>query len=194
MVTGSWDHSIKVWNMERQDCLLSLNSSRVVGCLDTSPHSPGICVTGHPDCSLRLWDVRVNAMVMAVSQQNKEKKNENDAAASNILISENIFRPSHKAWISSVQWSHHDPYQLYTASHDGTFKLWDIRSSTPLHTVRVWPSNHDKNNNQDKLLCLATTMGTNTNTIFVGGTTCIVEQFQLRPPSKMTLTTFDVHG
>lgn len=28
LITGSWDHSLKVWDIERQDCLLTLNGSR----------------------------------------------------------------------------------------------------------------------------------------------------------------------
>ncbi|KAL7571998.1 hypothetical protein ACA910_001654 [Epithemia clementina (nom. ined.)] len=173
LVTCSWDYSIKVWNMERQDCLLSLNSSRVVGCLDTSPHSPGICVTGHPDCSLRLWDVRVGDD----NNNNNNNNTSGDGGASSILVSDNVFRPSHKAWISHVQWSCRDPYQIYSCSHDGTLKVWDIRSATPLHTVRVLPSNNNDDNQNDKLFSLATM---ETDTIFTGGTTCVVKQFQMK--------------
>jgi ribosome biogenesis protein YTM1 len=168
LITASWDHSIKVWNVERQDCLLStLNSSRVVGCLDTSPHSSGICVTGHPDCSVRLWDVRASATGDAQK-------------ASSILVSDNVFRPSHRSWISKVQWSTSNPYQVYSSSHDGTVKVWDIRSSYPLYTVRVLPSNSPPD---EKILSMATfeggTGGSNCNYLFAGGTNRVVEQFQL---------------
>jgi ribosome biogenesis protein YTM1 len=57
VVTGSWDHSVKVWSVESQDCLLTLNGSRVVSCMDLSTHSE-VVATGHPDCTIRLWDVR----------------------------------------------------------------------------------------------------------------------------------------
>lgn len=172
LITASWDHSIKVWNVERQDCLLSLNSSRVVGCLDTSPHSSGICVTGHPDCTVRLWDVRAAAG--------------SDASGSSILVSDNVFRPSHKAWISQVQWSTTNPYQIYSCSHDGTVKVWDIRSPTQLSTVRILPASPT-----DKVLGLATLevpaesgvealgSGTNRGLLFAGGTNRIVEQYRL---------------
>jgi ribosome biogenesis protein len=42
LITASWDHSIKLWNIERRDCILTLNGSRVVSCVDTSPHPPAL--------------------------------------------------------------------------------------------------------------------------------------------------------
>ena len=170
LVTGSWDHSVKVWDVERQECVLSLNGSRVVACLDTSHHSEGIVATGHPDCTIRLWDVRTD--------------NSNNNSSS--LVSDKTFRPSHKAWVSAVQWSPNNPYHLASTSHDGTVKVWDIRSSVPLHTVRVFPKT-------EKGLCLAygqymerskndtegtgTTPGSDSASLFLGGTDCVVKHF-----------------
>ena len=163
LITGSWDHSVKTWDMERQECVLSLNGSRVVACLDTSHHSDGIVATGHPDCSVRLWDLRTS----------KE--------ASSSVVSDKTFRPSHKEWVSAVQWSPRSPYHLASTSHDGTVKVWDIRSSIPLHTVRVFPKS-------EKGLCMAygehADSGTDINSsggilasLFLGGTDCVVKQF-----------------
>jgi len=152
LITGSWDHSLKVWDIERQDCLLTLNGSRVVSCLDTSYHSTGIVATGHPDCTVRLWDTRTA----------------DDAKESSLmLVSDNTFRPSHKEWIADVQWSRHNPYHLASTSHDGTVKMWDIRSPLPLHTVRAFGKT-------DKGLSLV--YGEN-GYMFAGGTDCIVKQF-----------------
>jgi ribosome biogenesis protein YTM1 len=158
LITGSWDHSLKVWDIERQDCLLTLNGSRVISCLDTSYHSAGVVATGHPDCMVRLWDVRTD--------QSRE---------TNLALSDNTFKPSHKAWISSVQWSRRDPYQLASTSHDGTIKLWDIRSSLPLHTVRAFPK-------KEKGLCLAfgTAESDAAGLLLVGGTDCVVKHFSTK--------------
>ena len=153
LVTGSWDHSIKVWDMENQDCLLTLNGSKVVSCMDTSYFTAGIVATGHPDCTIRLWDVRTDQ-------------------STNSLVSDSVFRPSHRAWISQVQWSVEKPYQVISSSHDGTVKLWDIRAALPLHTVRSVP-------NDDKVLALALGAVNEEVMLFAGGTDCELKQYRL---------------
>jgi ribosome biogenesis protein YTM1 len=158
LISGSWDHSIKLWDVEKQNCLLTLNGARVVSCLDTSYHSEGVVATGHPDCTIRLWDVRFNH-----SKQSA-------------ILADTTFRPSHKAWISSVQWSPTNAYQLVSTSHDSTVKLWDIRSSNPLYTVRAFPKT-------EKGLCLQWASpkdgGEDLQTIYAGGTDCRIKQLEL---------------
>mmetsp|Transcript_1355 Transcript_1355/g.3027 ORF Transcript_1355/g.3027 Transcript_1355/m.3027 type:complete len:519 (+) Transcript_1355:82-1638(+) len=161
LISGSWDHSIKLWDVEKQNCLLTLNGARVVSCLDTSYHSEGVVATGHPDCTLRLWDVRVNN-----TKQNT------------MLVSDNTFRPSHKAWVSSVKWSQSNAYQLASTSHDGAIKVWDIRSSNPLHTVRTFP----KEEKGLSLLWLPPLEGgesKSSQSIYGGGTDCIIKRLEM---------------
>jgi ribosome biogenesis protein YTM1 len=158
LISGSWDHSIKLWDVEKQNCLVTLNGARVVTCLDTSYHSEGVVATGHPDCTIRLWDVRANG-----SNQNT------------VLISDNTFRPSHKAWVSSVQWSRSNAYQLASTSHDGSIKVWDIRSSNPLHTVKAFA----KEEKGLSLLWLPATEDTTSQAIYAGGTDCIIKRLEL---------------
>jgi ribosome biogenesis protein YTM1 len=164
LVSGSWDHSIKLWDVEKENCLLTLNGARVVSCLDTSYHSEGIVATGHPDCTIRLWDLRTNS-----SKQNT------------VLISDNSFRPSHKAWVSGIKWSQSNAYQLASTSHDGSVKIWDIRSSNPLHTVRTFP----KEEKGLSLLWLPSSVPTegdevrSNEAIYAGGTDCIIKRLEV---------------
>lgn len=151
LITGSWDHSIKVWDVQSQDCLLTLNGSKVVSCMDTSHHTADIVATGHPDCTVRLWDVRTDQ-------------------STNSLVSDSVFRPSHQAWISQVSWSISRPYQIVSSSHDGTAKIWDIRASLPLHTLRVTPK-------EDKVLAMSMGYVNKGVTLFAGGTDCKLKQF-----------------
>jgi ribosome biogenesis protein len=155
LITGSWDHSLKLWDIDRQECLLTLNGSRVVSCLDTSFHSPYVVASGHPDCMIRLWDMRGNN--------------------TSLTVSDTTFRPSHKSWVSGVRWSCSNPYHLASTSHDGSIKLWDIRSSLPLHTIPSFPKN-------EKGLCLAYGQCSDGGTyLFAGGTDRIIKQFRLGP-------------
>ena len=157
LITGSWDHSIKLWDMEKQDCVLTLNGSRVVSCLDTSYHTEGVVATGHPDCTIRLWDVRVQTTTQ--------------------VVSDTTFRPSHRAWVSSVKWNPSNAFELASTSYDGTVKLWDIRSSNPLHTSRVFPK-------EEKGLCIewapsSKDAGIQKQDLFVGGSDCIIKHLKL---------------
>eukprot|EP00577_Skeletonema_sp_RCC1716_P010778 CAMPEP_0113415006 /NCGR_PEP_ID=MMETSP0013_2-20120614/24330_1 /TAXON_ID=2843 ORGANISM="Skeletonema costatum, Strain 1716" /NCGR_SAMPLE_ID=MMETSP0013_2 /ASSEMBLY_ACC=CAM_ASM_000158 /LENGTH=501 /DNA_ID=CAMNT_0000301921 /DNA_START=125 /DNA_END=1630 /DNA_ORIENTATION=+ /assembly_acc=CAM_ASM_000158 len=151
LLTGSWDHGLKVYDVSRMDCILALNGSRVVTSLSRCSNSD-VVATGSPDCTVRLWDMRTNGEGGSGSQ-----------------IADKTLRQSHKSWVSAIQWSPTDPFVLATTSHDGTLKVWDIRSSLPLHTVKATA------NKGDKSLCLAFGDGF----IYSGGSDCVVKKFAL---------------
>lgn len=58
LFTSSWDHSIKAWDVESQNEILALNGSKVVTSLGRC-HNSNVVATGHPDCCVRLWDMRM---------------------------------------------------------------------------------------------------------------------------------------
>ena len=57
LITSSWDHSIKSWDVETQNNVLTLNGAKVATCLGRC-HNSDVVATGHPDCAIRLWDMR----------------------------------------------------------------------------------------------------------------------------------------
>ncbi len=59
LFTSSWDHSIKAWDIESQNEILSLNGSKVVTSIGRC-HNSDVVATGHPDCCVRLWDMRTS--------------------------------------------------------------------------------------------------------------------------------------
>ncbi|KAL9188779.1 hypothetical protein ACHAXT_007157 [Thalassiosira profunda] len=148
LLTGSWDHGLKVYDVNRMDCTLALNGSRVVTSLNRCSNSD-VVATGGPDHTVRLWDMRTSG---------------NDSGNSGM---DKTLKQSHKAWVSAVRWSPSDPFVLASASHDGTLKVWDIRSSLPLHTVKA------VNAKGEKALCLAFGEGK----MYCGGSDCVVKQF-----------------
>ncbi len=54
---------------------------------------------------------------------------------------------SHRNWVTSVTWCHQDAHRLASASLDGTVKVWDIRSTTPVHTMSMGA--------EDRQLCVS---------------------------------------
>merc|ERR1712137_190038 len=131
-VSGSWDHSIRVWDLPSGICTDKYHCGTPIYSLSYNK-SNNLILTGHADRTIRLWDPR-----------SKE----------NVIKSQ--FK-SHKAWVPGVQWHPTNSFYFASASHDGTIKVWDSRSSFALHTIEC---------HKDKALCVA---WENDRTVVSGG-------------------------
>jgi len=155
IITGSWDHSLKIYDINRMDNILTLNGSRVITSISRCCNS-NVVATSNSDNTVRLWDMRTDGSGSSAS---------NNGGG----MDKSSLRTSHKGWVSNVCWSNDDPYILGSTSHDGTLKVWDIRSSLPLHTVKA------VSKRGEKVLCLSF----GENVIYSGGSDCVVKQFGL---------------
>jgi WD40 repeat protein len=61
LFTCSWDHSLKQWDMEKQDCINTYAGSKVMTSLHVSPIERNFIATSHPDGRIRVWDQRLNS-------------------------------------------------------------------------------------------------------------------------------------
>jgi ribosome biogenesis protein YTM1 len=61
----SWDHSLKEWDIGRQDCVATFASSKVMTSLHYSQVA-ALVATSHPDGRVRLWDPRKRDEAMCV--------------------------------------------------------------------------------------------------------------------------------
>lgn len=102
--TGSWDHSIRVWDMfsgQETRCLKS--SNKIFLAVDYSPFK-NLIAAGLNDNHIRLYDPRSNE--------------------GNIV---KMTLTSHTGWCSSIFWSRTSENMMVSGSYDNLAKLWDIR-------------------------------------------------------------------
>jgi ribosome biogenesis protein YTM1 len=57
LYSGSWDHSIRLWDVEQQSNTMTINSEKVVVCMEVSA-ALNMVMSGHEDGWMRLWDPR----------------------------------------------------------------------------------------------------------------------------------------
>ena len=118
--SGSWDGTIREWQVDVETTSATLAGQAAVLSLDVSLAST-LTASGHTDHVLRVWDSRLQQAALQL-------------------------RLNHQGWVADVKWCPHRPNLLASASYDGSVRLWDVRSTAPLHTL----CEHD-----GKALCLA---------------------------------------
>ena len=123
LFTGSFDHNIVSWDVEAGEQLNVLYGNKAVTDLSYNPRN-ALLASAHPDHMVRVWDPRVGS---------------NEVAP--------VALKSHSGWVTSVRWSNHSEFYLTSVSHDSTMKVWDTRSSLPLHTV-------ENSHGGKKILCV----------------------------------------
>jgi ribosome biogenesis protein YTM1 len=131
MLSASWDHSIKTWDLNTQDCTATLVSNKVVTSLSlsSSAASSGAVLTAHPDGKCRLWDLRSNT-----------------GGDCRVFSCGDAASASAGQWVSQVAWHPSKSTVFASADYAGVVRLWDTRASTPLGAVEA----HD-----GKALCCA---------------------------------------
>ncbi len=125
LATGSWDHSVRVWDCVGGGVELDTYAcNKVVSCIAAAPGSaPGagyLFATGHPDHLVRLWDSRT-----ASGQTGRMSESGRPTA----------LPVAHTSWVTSMAWHPQRAHLFASGSQDGTVRVWDTRSSKPLFTL-----------------------------------------------------------
>ncbi|XP_061785477.1 peroxisomal biogenesis factor 7 [Nerophis lumbriciformis] len=103
IVSGSWDHTAKVWDPAFGQSLSTLTGHQgVIYSTIWSPHIPGCFASASGDGTLRVWDVKVGVCRLVI--------------------------PAHDAEILSCDWCKYDQNVLVTGSVDRSLCVWDLRN------------------------------------------------------------------
>ena len=167
MMAAAWLCWLQVrrWNTETGANVDSYNGSKAILTVASSAEQPALVAFGGSDSVVRLWDTRGgNGEALAVKAFSPHSGRHSWASKLGVLTPVNLFAPPqgrscrvlppHRArphaphplicrvllcpgWVSSVSWSAFSSHHVASASHDGSVKVWDVRSNIPLGTQKA---------------------------------------------------------
>ena len=127
LVSGGWDHSVRLWDVAAGRAVATYNGSKAVYAVAAAPGGGGAVVAfGGADSALRVWDARARGEALSVRGY--------AAGAS---------------WMAGLAWRNGgggSEHHVASVSHDGAMRLWDLRTPVPLGTLKQ---------HSDKGLCVA---------------------------------------
>lgn len=112
IVTGSWDHTIKIWDSELGGIKYETHGDKCFFSIDYSPLTRTV-IAGSADQHVRLYDPRSTEGAIMKSKFT-----------------------SHTQWVMSVRWSTVNEHLFISGAYDNIVKLWDTRCpKAPLYDL-----------------------------------------------------------
>jgi F-box/WD-40 domain protein MET30 len=136
LITGSMDHTIRVWNWRTGKCIRTLEGhTEGIVCLN---YDSNVLASGSVDATVKVWNFRTGAAftlrghsdwVNSVQLWDSESNTTLPVASSSTSMFDAL--PSESASPPSSSAPQIDPGKmLFSASDDGTMRLWDLTCRT----------------------------------------------------------------
>lgn len=121
----SWDSTVKCFDVSKGKLVSNLIRDSALFCLDAARgggHGGSLCLAfGAADGLVATWDPR--------------EAHRSAGAPGQVALATVGSYKSHKAVVSAVRWSPNSPFHFASCDYEGLIKVWDTRSSMPLHTL-----------------------------------------------------------
>jgi serine/threonine protein kinase len=150
LASGSWDHTIKIWNIDTGDLLQTFQGHQdLVLSIAFSPNGL-LLASGSADKTIKLWDVNTGESLQTLKQENWVSSLDfspdgqmlavegDDNSIKLLELSSNSLLQTfigHENVINSVKFSP-DGTIIASGSADGNIKLWEINSGNLLQTFK----------------------------------------------------------
>ena len=141
VISGSWDNTIKVWDITTGEQLLSFNShSSDITAVAVSPHGDKV-ISGSYDETIKVWDITTGEQLLSFNSHSSgitavavsphgdkviSCSDDNTSKVWDITTGEQIFSfNGHSSGITAVAVSPHGD-KVISCSDDNTVKVWNI--------------------------------------------------------------------
>lgn len=179
MLTSSFDHSLKLWDLTHQDNISTFNTAKVVTSLHYSMVNR-LILTSHTDDKIRLFDPNSNSS--SGVGEDVSHSNLNGSCVKTFGVTPSVTSKMPPQWISQVRWHPTSAHLFASVDYSGAVKLWDMRTlSVPLHTLK---SAHD-----GKGLCVDWVRHSDSSASIVsGGSDCCVKSLGINGLDSLSPT------
>ena len=151
LASGSWDRTVKLWDVRTQERIATLGHGADVNAVSFSPDGT-LLASGSRDRTVKLWDVRtqgltgtleghtarVNAVVFSPDGTLIASGSRDSTVKLWDVTTQERIRVAtlagHRNWVTSVSFSP-DGATLASGSWDNTVKLWDVATQERIATL-----------------------------------------------------------
>ncbi|KAJ3090568.1 hypothetical protein HK102_003327 [Quaeritorhiza haematococci] len=145
LATGSYDHTIRLWNLETNQCIRVLEGH--TRCVRGVQFDDTKIVSASMDGTIRIWNLKTGDCMRVLEGQNRQGivclhfddrgllasgSVDSNISVWNILTGKCFTLTGHTDWVNKVQILNRT--QLLSCSDDTTVKMWDLQTRQLLKT------------------------------------------------------------